>query len=370
MNISHNIFTSEYIEKTFKYSECIDYQDILAAICSIRGSEKMKRKIIRQGHNTLTITLPSEWTKRFNLESGKEVDLIEKDNGLFISVEKNGEHKRAEFDITGMDIPTVWKYIMAVYREGYDEVFIKFDPKMELESPFKFFTQHRLDLRYKKDIEKKTVLEALQGFVNRFIDFEIVEHGKDYVLIREMGEMSSKEFDNSLRRVFLLIQQMAEETLEAVRTGNTKLLSHMHDVDINLDKFHDYCVRVLNRVANKEKKKTALLFSTLYLLELLGDEFKTISHHLIFDFPNTRLKNLEEMAESIKMQIDTFYDLFYKFDKEKIKVLSGIDQSRYFGINTTYKKAKTEEEKEIFHHLRIMARYLNALLELRIEMEF
>ena len=32
----------------------------------------MIRKIIKQGHNTLTITLPSEWTKRFNLEAGKE----------------------------------------------------------------------------------------------------------------------------------------------------------------------------------------------------------------------------------------------------------------------------------------------------------
>ena len=39
----------------------------------------MKRKIIRQGHNTLTITLPSDWAKRFNIEAGKEIDLTERD---------------------------------------------------------------------------------------------------------------------------------------------------------------------------------------------------------------------------------------------------------------------------------------------------
>ncbi len=31
----------------------------------------MKRKIIKQGHNTLTVTLPSEWAKQFNLKSGE-----------------------------------------------------------------------------------------------------------------------------------------------------------------------------------------------------------------------------------------------------------------------------------------------------------
>ena len=58
----------------------------------------MKRKIIKQGHNTLTITLPSDWVKRFNLQGGNEIDLIEKDNGLFLTTEKINSIKKAEFD--------------------------------------------------------------------------------------------------------------------------------------------------------------------------------------------------------------------------------------------------------------------------------
>ena len=27
----------------------------------------MKRKIIKQGHNTLTVTLPSKWVKKLNI---------------------------------------------------------------------------------------------------------------------------------------------------------------------------------------------------------------------------------------------------------------------------------------------------------------
>ncbi len=329
----------------------------------------MKRRIIKQGHNTLTITLPSDWTRKFNLKAGSEVDLIERENGLFISTEKNGENKRTEFDISGMDIPIIWKHFMAVYREGYDEVIVKFPQDINLDSPYKFLTQHRLDMRYGKEREKKTILESLYGFVNRFIGFEIVEHGNNFIVIREMGELTAKEFDNSLRRIFLLLQQMTAETLEAIEKNNPSRLAHLHDVDVNLDKFHDYCIRILNKTANKEPRKSELLFATIYILELIGDEFKNISNHLVQDFPKTKLNNIKELAQSIKEQLDVYYDLFYKFDKSKINKISEIDRNMYFKIPEIYKKA-SEHEKEIYHHLRMIEKYINALLELRIEMEY
>jgi len=330
----------------------------------------MRRKIIRQGHNTLTITLPSEWTKKFNLKAGSEIELIERENGLFLSTEKNGDSKRAEFDATGMDIPTIWKYFMAVYREGYDELLVKFPPNLELDSPFKYFTHHKLDARYKIEREKKTAFGALQGFVSRFIGYEIVEHGKDYVIIREMGELTSKQFDNSLRKIFLILQEMAEETLEAIDKNNPKILMQIHDVDVNLDKFHDYCVRILNKTSNKEPRQSELLFATLYILELIGDEFKNISNHIVHDFPKTKLGAIKELAEAIKEQLDVYYDLFYKFDKSKINKMSEIDKKVYFKVLPDMYKKANDKEREIYHHLRMMSKYINALLELRIEMEY
>jgi hypothetical protein len=240
------------------------------------------------------------WAKKFNIHAGHEVNLIERENGLFLTTEKNLDNERTiQFDISNMDIPTIWKNFMAVYREGYDEIVIKFDPKMEFESPYKFMTQHRLDIRYKKRTEKNSVLGALQSFVNRFIGFEIMEHGKDFIKIKDMGEPTSKEFDNSLRRVFLLLNQMSEETLEAIEKKDLSQLKILHDVDINLDKFHDYCIRVLNKIGNKEQRKISLLFSTLYIIEMLGDEFKNIAIHLIHDFPNTNFNNVKQLAEFI-----------------------------------------------------------------------
>ncbi len=330
----------------------------------------MKRKVIKQGHNTLTITIPSKWAKRFNLSAGDEIDLSERENGLFISTERRNELLKTELNITALDIPTVWKYFMAIYREGYDEIIAKFDANSRWDSPYKYFIQQKLDQKYSRETAKKTTIEFLQDLVNRFIGYEIINYGKDFVLIKEMSEPTSREFDNALRRVFLLLQQMAEEICESLSNNNVKILGHIHDIDTNLDKFHDYCIRILNKIGNKDSKKTSLLFSTLYFLELIGDEFKVISHHLIYDFPKDSYKNIRDVTESIKEQFDLFYEIFYKFDKTKIIKMSELDKGRYFNADDVYKKIKKDEEKEIFHHLRIITRYINALTELRIEMEF
>jgi hypothetical protein len=101
----------------------------------------------------------------------------------------------------------------------------------------------------------------------------------------------------------------------------------------------------------------------------MGDEFKSISFHLIEDFPKAKLTKVLYLAEAIKEQFNLYYDLFYKFEKEKIIKISGQDRKIYFNLPDNYKKAN-EYEKEVFHHLRMIRKYINALYELRIEMEF
>lgn len=334
----------------------------------------MKRKIIKQGHNTLTITLPSKWAKSFNLQAGSEIDMQERENGLFISTEKKGEELKTEIDISGLDIPAIWKYLMSVYREGYDEVIVKFDSSIFYDNPYKFFTRHAIDMKYGG--EKLTPFEMIQLLTNRFVGFELIEQHRDHCVIKDMGEISSKEFENSLRRVFLLIQQMGEDLVESIRDNKPKILGHAHDIDINVDKFHDYCVRVLNKTGFKDTIKTNLLFSSIYILEMLGDEFKHIAHHLLKDMAGKNFDNLLELAELTLEQFNKFYDLYYNYDKSKLMSLSKTDMEIHSYLPRLYKKKPnkkselSEDEKEIFNHLRTIGKYINALVELRVGMEY
>ncbi len=334
-----------------------------------KNMESTRRKVIKQGHNTLTVTLPAEWVKRLNIQPGSELDMSELNNGLFLSTEKKSGLKKVEFDISGLDIPTIWKHFMAVYRNGYDEIVVKFNPGMVLETPYKYMTQHRYDPKY-KNIGKQPVGDAIQNFASRFIGLEVVEHGRDFVRIKEMGELTSKEFDNSLRRMFFLMEQMAEETHNAAQNNDPKFLKSMHDVDITMDKFHDYCVRILNKIGNKDPQKTSILFAIMFIMELAADEFKNISHHLTLEIQDKKFnKNIEKLTGLVKQQVDAFKELFYKYTKESLGEIARIDQEIYLNAGKFYEKT-TEEEKEILHHLRMISRFFNALMELRIQMEF
>ena len=331
----------------------------------------MKRRIIKQGHNTLTVTLPSKWVQLFNLKPGDEIEINERENGLFLSTEKHDDELKTEVDITGFDIATIWKYIMSVYREGYDEVKIIFDPMKKYDHPRRFFTSESTDIRYGKNADH-TPYEVLRVMASRFIGFEIIEHHKNYCILKNMAVLTSKEFDPSLRRVFLLLQQMGEETLESLKKNDSKIVAHMRDIDTNVDKFVDYCVRVLNKTGFKDVKKAHLLFSVLYLLELLGDEFKNLSGHLLRNMHKSPSKEIIELAEKSLKQVNDFYNLYYNFSRENLIAIS--DDNLIIRLHKENRAKKGEklsvEEYQIMSHLARVGRYVKALIELRIEMEF
>ena len=336
----------------------------------------MRRKVIKQGHNTLTITLPNSWVKRFNLKAGDDIQVLEQEHGLVISTERKDDHRKTTIDITGLDIPTIWKYFMAVYREGYDEVKVVFRPQDRYEHPYKFFTSHAVDSHYEKKKQSCLPFELVQQITHRFIGFEVIEHHPNYCIIRDMADLSPKEFDSSLRRVFLLVQQMGEEIISSIQKDTPTSLLHLHDIDIQVDKFHDYCIRVLHKTGFKGIKKSNIIFSILYLLELVGDEFKNIARHLLEDLNGKSLKNLLQLAELTQDHFNQFYNLFYQFDQNKALAMSKRDMDIYFYLPELHKKKSGKisglsyEELEVYSHFRRISRYLNALVELRIEMEF
>jgi len=335
----------------------------------------MKRKIIKQGHGTLTMTLPKKWANKFGVKPGDEIELNEKENGLFISTEKKGEELKTEMDITGLDISSLWRYFMGVYREGYDEVRVLYDSDAIYSSPYRFFTAHAIDIKYNRK-DKYSPIEAIQEITNRFIGFEVIEHHKEHCLVKGISEPSTKEFDASLRRIFLLIQQMGDEIKEAINTNNPRVVRHTHDIDINIDKFNNYCIRVLNKTGFKTTRKTSLMFCTLYLLELIGDEFKSIGKHLSTDMKSEDLSNLALFTDLVTEQFNKYYDLFYTFQKESVVEISKKDTELHTKFPKLYKKngkkssSLTGNELEIFNHLRRINQHVNAVTELRVEMEF
>lgn len=332
----------------------------------------MKRKIIRQGHNTLTLTLPKEWTKRLNVKAGDEIEVYENESSLVVNGHQNNKEQCSVIDITNFTIPLLWRYFQSAYRSGCTEIKIVYDPgKNEYEDAFHYYTTQFDYAEFGEKIPPKSAKAMIQEVVNRFVGIEMIETGKGYCIIKEMGEPSAKEFENSLRRVFLVILELFDRTIEAIKNNeiqDVSLCKEIHNIDLNIDKFVDYCCRILNKtngvVADNKKQ---LLFSSLFILELIGDEFKYIAKHLALT--KKPIKDCLEAALITKEHFEIYYKLYYKFDRETA-IRFGESDIEVHKKNTKSKPKMQGESRSILRHLMMISKLTLALAELRIQMEF
>ncbi|MEM0465577.1 MAG: AbrB/MazE/SpoVT family DNA-binding domain-containing protein [Candidatus Pacearchaeota archaeon] len=332
----------------------------------------MKRKIIKQGHNTLTITLPTEWTRKLNLSAGDEVDLVEDGGCLCINGKQRNGFKSTTIDITGFTVPLIWRYFQSAYREGCDEIILKYDKNQkDYENVYNFYASHFEYARFGEKPLKKPALETITDLVNRFINVEIIEHGEGYCIIREMGEISSKEFDNSLRRIFLLLLDLFDKIISLIKEnkiGDIRICKTIHAMDINIDRFIDYCCRINNKIKDSSfQKNKPIMFSTLFLLELLGDEFKYIGAHLARS--HKKIDEVLPFAEKVKEHFEMYYHLFYKFNRES-EIQIGLNDLKIYNEHFKWKDSKNKDANSIRQHLMQISKFTWCLNELRIEMEF
>jgi phosphate uptake regulator len=332
----------------------------------------MKRRIIKQGHNTLTLTLPAGFVKKLNLKSGDEIDLQEKENTLIINSTGNHKNKSCEIDIRGFSVPLLWRYFQSAYRSGCDEIKILFDSSIkEYHDVYHYYTTQFEYSRLGEKIPSKPAIAMIQDITNRFIGIDIIESGNGYCIIKEMAEVSSKEFEHSLRRIFLVILQLFDIIIDAIekdKIRDSSLCKEIHAIDLNVDKLVDYCSRILNKISTEfPENNKALIFSSLFILELIGDEFKYIGKHLALT--QHSVKEVTKLAKMNKDHFENYYKLYYDFDRKKA-IEFGDGDLEVYEANYKMKNKLQGDGRSIAKHLMMVSKLTLALTELRIQMEF
>ena len=128
----------------------------------------------------------------------------------------------------------------------------------------------------------------------------------------------------------------------------------------------DYCLRVLNIRGYANYKKTSTIYTTIFLLEQLGDEYKRIAKHVIEDNAKYNLNALNFFDEVTK-QFEAYHDLFYHFNLAK--VLKVFEKEEHLS-STSEKLSKNAslDEFELYHHLKKITNLIISLVELAIDL--
>ena len=272
-----------------------------------RIRQNMKRKAIQLANQTLVISLPSKWVKQQGIKKGDEIEVTEEENRLIIGEPKKQEHKKIEIDIINYSISMLYRHLRALYREGYDELILKF-----------------------KNIAQ---LNEIEEVINNLISFEIVEQINNKCIIKDISVSQTKDINELIKRVFIIIISMCEELQNSIKDLEINKLKEIIKIDTQINRLTDYILRLINKNIIKEQMKTRLLYFITMQLEYIGDNFKIIAKKTIESnlkrFDMITIKLLNEAYNSINL----FYLNFYKPDESLIKEANDIKES----INLIYR---------------------------------
>lgn len=265
----------------------------------------MKRKAIQLASKTLVISLPSKWAKMHGVVKGAELEVEERKGSIVVSpgsIRKRG--MKSSIDISGFDSSLVWHNILALYRAGADEIEICFDePEI-------------YDARTKK---KTSILELVQRISNRLVGMEVVRHGKNFCVLKELSSAKEDEFGETMRRAFLLLMGMAEDLLAGIKNNDDDLLTSvwMHS-DNQLDKMVDFCMRIIN--TSKLGSLEALSKHQLLMqAEQIGDCYAWLAKELA---GKKQEKEIVLVVENLNRFVRLFYELCFECKREKLVELN------------------------------------------------
>lgn len=249
----------------------------------------------------MVISLPASWIRKFNLKKGTEIELIEKDRQITINVpgiKEKKEPTKATLDITNMPPELISRYIIAAYKKGTEETKIIHRNK-------KIF-----DPRTKKEIRLNDFIEIV---VDSLIGVEIIRQETNFTLVKQVSAISETELDTILDRIFLLLTSSSKEIIDFVKSSDKELQQEILLKHHKIEKFVNYCLRIINKKGHPTKYvKTALFYYLIFELAELSEEYTSIAK-IVMD---KRIKCSENI---LKLFIQTndlwalFYKLFYKY---------------------------------------------------------
>lgn len=294
------------------------------------GVNRMKRKLVQHGNTSLTVSLPKKWTDKFNLKKGDEIELVEKDDRLFLGLQagNNSEKplKKGVLDVSKTGVLTRRSFD-AMYKAGYDEIEIIYTHPEQL-----------------KDVKIAIDNEAMA--------FEIVRQEKNKCIVKSISEADPKEFDSLLRRTLLLLKVMGEDLFTALKNKDYNTISTIKDLEKTNNKFTHFCRRALAKNGYKEYNKTVFMYTIVEQLEKCADEFKFLCDFLTSD-DGKKIKISQDtfaLFEDVNKSIGMFNELFFNFSMDKAKEF-GAHRKKVMKEGFELLKKKKDDEKIVVHYL-------------------
>lgn len=287
----------------------------------------MKRSVIQLAGRTLLVSLPAKWADANGVKKGNELEIVEDGHRLIVNTEAKSKIETAELDADALGI-LLSRYIHALYKKGIDEIKIHYsDPKTA-------------------DVIRNSLL-------NEVVGYEIVSQTPKSCDIKLITSGNLSEFDNLLRRTFLLLISMAEECALAIKNKDFEHLSKTALLEETNNRLTTICRRSLNKWGAENFSKVGPIYYIIEDLENLADEYKYLCKGLYGLRTHKQIIRPEilNVLEKTNEMLRLFYESFYKFEINKfIAVYEMRKKIVSMALDLIENKKPNPSEFYILHH--------------------
>jgi phosphate uptake regulator len=177
------------------------------------------RKVQKTGGSSYIVSLPKEWIDKHHVKSKDTLGILSQPDGnLLVTPNINSEDfiKEKHFDIDEISDPNfLLRLLIGTYIMGYNII--------KLESSRRFLPKIR---------------DVINTFTQIAIGPEIVEETSQRIVIKDLLNPKEMPFEKTIRRMYVLAQNMHEDAMRALNTNDKKLAEEVIKRDDEVDRLH------------------------------------------------------------------------------------------------------------------------------------
>jgi len=224
------------------------------------------RKVQFTGGSSYVLTLPKEWIDAEKIKKNDSLGVeVQPDGALLITrhTDQEAVQRTKEFDLAGITEPAyLFRLLIGAYISGYTFVVIHSQQRLQ---PF--------------------VREVVRNFTQMTIGQEVVEETDTEILLKDLLNPAEMPFDNTIKRMFMIVKAMHEDAITAIRLQNQTLANDVTARDNDVDRLHWLIARqtnmILSNAALSRKMNVSPVMALHYftisrIIERIGDHAERI----------------------------------------------------------------------------------------------
>lgn len=249
----------------------------------------MRRKLIKQAGQAVTITLPIDWVRSNGLNPGDEIDVESHEKDLVLKSGKKTITGSIKLNTTGFSRRLKYIYMNAAYAKGIDEI--------ELES----------DKDYYPDL-------------NQNLGFAVVSQMEDKFVVRDISGVSSENLDDIFKRVFQMIMRFYDVAIEDIFGESKETYETVRKMDGEINRFVLFLQRSIMKLSYPDSSIGRVMFAYSYELEKISDEIVRLWRTSI-EGKVKKDKKIKEIFLLSKEGLLKAFETYYQSSSENIKKL-------------------------------------------------